>query len=492
MAPYTDVPATPYQFPRNSDYAAGLPTCPNDGNYLPVLTGPQNMYYMVGCYSIDMFNQMTPPCSKGGHWNNWLSILPMNNGTNKPVMIAAYLPGNCPNVQDNSIRGKGPNKVGVPIWFDDGGAGGDPVMLSYVDSVTNVWVGNAYRVCTFGYTGIEEQYPSPACGNAISNSPQTQAGSPSYCYGCSPSQKTVLYLSWGDDNADDNAVIMGWTRPTCASVSQSLSYHCLCEDINDCGGNSNNAFPSLRGNAVNFFFSLGNYLASTPSYAPIPSWHAPYLGMGETFIMSMQGSYLSSPNGKIQSWTNSYPQSAFFKSYGPVGDGDNNNLKDWPIYCYFPVRANSPQYSLNSSYAAYFQVAPLGNGSFPTPSNYCISPPKGASYDQWCGGKSLTDFTTANPTCTPNHVSCIRNTYFSGWSCLGQSAGGGGGGGSCSGKCVSVPNVCDATGQCSNSLFYTPECNQGKWSCGKKTTSWVAVIIAILILLLIMIWVFMG
>ena len=172
MAPY-EVTSTPYQFPRDSTYAAGLPYCPSSQIYKPVLTGPQNMYYMVGCYSIDMFKNMS--CTTGGHWNNWLSILPMNNGRNEPVMIAAYLPGNCSDVQNNSILGYGSNQVGVPIWFEDGGQGGDPIMLSYVDSVTKVWVGNAYRICTFGYSKIENQYNgNGVCGNAISNSPETQ------------------------------------------------------------------------------------------------------------------------------------------------------------------------------------------------------------------------------------------------------------------------------------------------------------------------------
>ena len=157
-------------------------------------------------------------------------------------------------------------------------------MLSYKDANTGVFVGNSYRICTFGFSHIESPYSTTsACGNQIGTSPKTQSGDDAYCQGCSPSTKTVMYLSWIDDNVSEGSVILGWMRPNCAAVAQSLSYHCLCLDDDDCMNSYDKAFPSLRGAAVDFYFTLNDGYANTPSFNPLPTDQPPYLQLGQSF-----------------------------------------------------------------------------------------------------------------------------------------------------------------------------------------------------------------
>lgn len=495
MSPYKYL-KTPYQLAK-SPYLYGLPFCPDPKVYKPVLTGPQNMYYMVMRLSEAMVNTFSSPYKKSpdnqelhGSWNNWLSMLQVNNGHGEPIMVAAWLPGNNAQVQSTQSINGATTQVAVPIWFEDGGQGGDHVLLSYTDSGTGVFVGNSYRVCTFGFTGITAPYSTPpVCGNSVSNSPQTQSTSNSYCLGCSPGNRTVLYLSWIDDNFKSGYVTAGWMRPNCASVSESNSKHVFCEDSSgDCVLNPSVGVPSLRGAAVDWYFVLGDYNSHTPTFPSLSDSRPPYLQLGDTFMLCMQGQYYSSPANGYKGWNLNYPAPIEFTNYSPSGDG-SNKLSSWAIYGSMTVRNKTPDYSA-SDFMGYMQVVPLGTGTFPTPSVYCDSPPK-SGWDWYCGGTSLASWQTSNPSCTPSHTTCIRNTLYSGWQCLG-SIYGTPGGNTCSATCDSVPGVCDSSGNClsQNALLYTPKCTNGKWSCVKRDSSWIAIALAVLVFALLLIWFF--
>ena len=494
MDPY-QVTKTPYQLTLSPSTKWGLPFCSGSTVPLPVLTGPQNMFYMVTRLSQNMAESTKNACAPHGSWNNWLSVMQENNGTDKPVMVAPFLPGNCSPVQNNAPIKNAKTQTGVPVWFEDGGQGGDHVLLSYKDANTGVFVGNSYRICTFGFSHIESPYSTTsACGNQIGTSPKTQSGDDAYCQGCSPSTKTVMYLSWIDDNVSEGSVILGWMRPNCAAVAQSLSYHCLCLDDDDCMNSYDKAFPSLRGAAVDFYFTLNDGYANTPSFNPLPTDQPPYLQLGQSFMMSMQGLYYGSTPTDLSGWGLNYPCPIYFNSYNPVGDGDSNNVSGWQIYGYAPVRDNSPNLSANDN-LGYFQVVPLGASGleFPSPSAYCATPPSGSAYDWWCGGTSRSAWEASNASCTPSHVSCVRNSLYSGWQCLGSTTNSNNTP-QCGASCVSVAGVCDASGNCTaqNSLLYTPKCTGGKWQCVKRDESWIAIAVALLVFLLLVVWFFIS
>ena len=461
-----------------------------DGTLAVVLTGSQNVYYMIGWFSPQQTQNIQNNGGDKGCWyngdnydgwtnNNWLSVDATYNSWNVPVFLAPFIPGGC-NAQKNDKNqmssGNG-HPVGIPIWFDDGGVGNTPVNISYVDSGNPVLFG--YRICTYGYKGVSGSSPakkasspwtSPNPPSPINDkthlnkmSSNDQSDYNNFCTMCEPSNEVVMYLGLVDDGNN-----VGWIRTFCNGPNNTFNEAELSN------GHSTEGMNAFGYDNLFYFFDKSSM--GWPAFSAMTLGSKYYLG----FAMPVQVNtdYIHTPNGNSTGYgyqTTTYSPSLVSFADGNLG-GSSSYIKSWNIY----MRLIAADCS--SRECVMFSVVPTmdnPSGSTPSTSSWCRS----GQSEPFCGNNPPPD----KSSCV-NSPFCIRNNAGAFWYC---SPVGGGSGKKCTGTCKNIPGVCDSSGDCvKNAVFYKPVCKNGTWTCVMDHTSVAVMIIVGFVVILFLIWFF--